>query len=67
MIALGVTFALIGLSQIFGGKAEGNYGFGVYRQTEPALFWIYIAAHFAIAAWIVVVALVSKPKPNQKT
>ncbi len=53
---LAVAFALFGISQIRDGRAAGTHGvFPVDRYAEPALFWIYTAAYFVIAAWILVV------------
>jgi hypothetical protein len=57
MLVLGVGFALLGITQLLEGEASGKYNFAVSRATEPTLFWLYITAHFVVAAWIILVAI----------
>ena len=54
--ALAVCFALAGARQLTEGRAMGDDGFPVDRRSEPALFWLFTSAYFALAAWILVVS-----------
>ncbi len=51
-----VCFALAGARQLTEGIAVGDDGFPVDRRSEPALFWLFTSAYFALAAWILVVS-----------
>jgi hypothetical protein len=60
MVALSLSFAAMGVVQMRSGIVSGTDGVGpVARVSDPGLFWIYVAAYFAIAGWILVVALSS--------
>jgi DNA-directed RNA polymerase subunit RPC12/RpoP len=52
---IGVVFILMGILDLVSGRAAGRWGLHLERSTEPALFWISVAAHVVAGCWLLIV------------